>query len=148
MRIETIRIIERQQSRLAVIVNKQVTPGSKITFFARFVITGLVGLQHLLVPRLATVLAGIEITETVPWRLMGAALLGFAASSWMASRESVWARVRILVIMEIIWSALGALVILWGIAFEGLPPSEWLSVATLGGLAAAFAVFFSKMERA
>jgi hypothetical protein len=122
--------------------------GRRLTFLVHCVITGVVGLQHLLVPRVATVLAGIEITETVPWRLMGAALLGFSASSWMAFRESVWERVRILVILEAIWSALGALVIAWGIVFEGFPALEWLSAATLGGVATAFAVLSAKMRKA
>ena len=44
--------------------------------------------------------------------------------------------------MEIIWSTLGALVILWGIVFEGLPPLEWLNVVILESFAIAFAILF------
>ncbi|MDQ4076251.1 MAG: hypothetical protein M3220_08390 [Chloroflexota bacterium] len=55
---------------------------------------------------------------------------------------------RIVVIMEIVWSALGALVILWGILFEGLAPLEWLNVLILSGFAIAFALFLRRMRAA
>ena len=129
-------------------MDQQITSGLKIAFLIHFIIAGLFGLQHLLAPRLWTDLAGIEITETVTWRVIGAALIGFAVSSWLAYREEIWERVRIVVIMEIVWSSLGALVILWGIIFEGLAPLEWLNVIILGCFAVAFTVFFSRMRSA
>jgi hypothetical protein len=46
--------------------------------------------------------------------------------------------------MEIVWSVLGAMVILWGILFEGLAPLEWLNVILLIGFAMAFSILFSK----
>lgn len=122
---------------------QQITAGVKFTFLLHAVIAGLVGLQHLIAPRVWTDLAGIEITETVTWRVIGAALIGFAVSSWLAYKEDAWNRVRILVIMEIVWSTLGALVIIWGILVEGLPPLEWLNVVILAGFAIAFAVFLA-----
>jgi len=53
-----------------------------------------------------------------------------------------WQRVRIVVVMDIVWSALGALVILWGLLFEGLPPLEWLNVILLAAFAVAFIFFY------
>jgi Ca2+/Na+ antiporter len=82
----------------------------------------------------------------VTWRLIGAALIGFAAGSWLAFRARVWERVRIAVYMDMVWSALGALVILWGILFEGLPPLEWLNVILLAAFAAAFIIFYVRLE--
>lgn len=125
-------------------MDQRISPGLKTTFLANAVIGGLVGLQHLLVPRVWTDLAGIEISETVTWRVIGAALIGFAVSSWLAYREEAWDRVRIVVLMQIVWSALGALVILWGILFEGLPPLEWVNLVILAAFAVAFAVFGSR----
>jgi hypothetical protein len=118
---------------------QKITSGLKTTFLIHAIISGLVGLQHLIAPRIWTDLAGMQIAETVTWRLIGAALLGFALSSWLAYRAGTWSRVRIVVLMEILWSTLGALVIAWGIIFEGLPPLEWVNVALLVAFALAFA---------
>ncbi|MFN2291233.1 MAG: hypothetical protein ACK2UC_08600 [Anaerolineae bacterium] len=123
-------------------MNQKTRQGLRITFLAYFVIGGLVGLQHLLAPRLWADLAGMEIAETVTWRLIGAALIGFAVGSWLAFREPVWERVRIVVFVDLVWSALGALVILWGLLFEGLPPLEWLNAILLAAFAVAFTVFY------
>jgi hypothetical protein len=125
---------------------KKITSGLKMTFLLHAIISGLVGFQHLVAPRIWTDLAGMQIAETVTWRLIGAALLSFALSSWLAYRASTWERVRIVVAMEIVWSLLGALVILWGILFEGLPPLEWLNVVLLGIFGLLFAILFFKMR--
>ena len=122
--------------------DREIPLGLRITFLANSLVGGLVGLQHLLSPRLWTDLAGMDIAETVTWRLIGAALIGFAVASWLAYRAPVWQRVRIIVVMDMVWSALGALVILWGILFEGLPPLEWLNVILLAAFAVAFTVFY------
>ena len=119
-----------------------IQPGLKNTFQAHFVITGAVGLQHLFFPRWWTELAGIEITATVTWRVIGAALVALAVSSWLSHREELWARVRIIVLMEIVWSFLCALVIIWAILAEGTPPLEWLNVALLVTFGVLFTYYF------
>jgi hypothetical protein len=129
-------------------MDKQISSGLKTTFLIHFVVAGIFGLVLLLVPRMWGNLAGLEIVKTAIYRLVGAALLGFAASSWLAYKETVWERVRIVVQMEIVGSALGALVILWGLAFEGLPPLEWMNVVILAGFAIAFAFFYSRARAA
>jgi hypothetical protein len=50
--------------------------------------------------------------------------------------------------MNMVSSALGALVMLWGIVFQGLPGLEWLLVVVIGGFAIAFAVLLAKMRTA
>ena len=129
-------------------MDKQISSGLKTTFLIHFVVAGIFGLVLLLVPRMWGNLAGLEIVKTAIYRLVGTALLGFAASSWLAYKETVWERVRIVAQMEIIGSALGALVILWGLAFEGLPPLEWMNVVILAGFAIAFAFFYSRARAA
>lgn len=115
-----------------------VPPDLPLIFQAHALIAGLVGAQHLIFPRFWTNLAGMEIDETVTWRLIGAALLALAVASWLAAGEREWARVRIVVILEIVWSTLAAVVITWGILAEGLPPLEWVNVAIVAAFAAAF----------
>lgn len=97
------------------------------------------GAQHLLFPRFWTDLAGMEIDETVTWRLIGAALVAMAVASVLAAGERAWSRVRIIVVLEVIWSVLAAVVLTWGILAEGLPPLEWVNAATVAAFGAAFA---------
>ena len=120
---------------------QSVPGGLRTTFLLSFVIGGVVGLQHLLAPRLWTDLAGIAVTDTVLWRLVGAAVLGYAVGAGLAWREKTWPRVRIAAAMHAAWSALGAAVIAWGIVYEGLPPLEWLNVGILAAFAAAFSFY-------
>ncbi len=44
--------------------------------------------------------------------------------------------------MEIVWTILGTLVMLWGLIFAGLPAIGWLNAVILGGFAIAFALFY------
>ena len=115
--------------------------GLRTTFLLNFVIGALVGLQHLVAPRVWTDLAGIAVTDTVLWRLVGAAVLGYAVGSGLAWRDAIWPRVRIVVAMQAVWSVLGAAVIAWGVVYEGLPRLEWVNVGALAAFAAAFSFY-------
>jgi hypothetical protein len=82
------------------------------------------------------------VQEPAAYRLIGAAILGFAASSWLAHRETAWERVKIVVLMEMVWTILGTLVMLWGLIFAGLPAVGWLNAVILAAFAVAFSVFY------
>lgn len=126
--------------------DQRIPPGLKTTFLIHFIITGIVGVQHVVAPRWWTDLAGMEIAITVTWRVIGAAVIGFAVSSWFAYKAELWEQVRIVVIMEIVWSVIAAVVITWGIVVEGAPPLEWLNVALLTGFTFLFTFYFLKMK--
>jgi hypothetical protein len=49
--------------------------------------------------------------------------------------------------MEIVWTTLGALVMLWGLIFAGLPAFGWVNTVILAGFAAAFSVFYFRQEK-
>ena len=76
-------------------------------------------------------------------RLLGAALLGCGTSSILAYWETAWEKVIIVVRMEIVWTALGALAILWGLIFGGLPAIGWLNAIIMAAFAVAFGVFYN-----
>jgi len=73
---------------------------------------------------------------------IGAAILGFATSSWLAYREAAWDNVKIVVQMEIVWTILGTLVALWGLLFAGFPTADWMNVVIFGGFTATFSYFY------
>lgn len=115
--------------------------GSRSPSFLNFVIGGVIGLQHLLAPRLWTDLAGIVVEDTALWRLIGAAVLGYAAGSGLAWRLEAWRRVRVVVVMQAVWSLVGAAVIVWAISYENLPALEWLNAGVLAGFGITFAYY-------
>jgi hypothetical protein len=125
-------------------MEKQIPYGLKITFLVHFVVAVIFGLVFLLIPEMFGGMMGAPIKEPSTFRLVGAALIAFAASSWFAYRETVWERVKIVVQMEIVWTVLGVLATLWGLMFEGLPAADWMNVLILGAFALAFTYFYSR----
>lgn len=122
-------------------MEKHFSSGLKTTFLVHAIFGLITGLVFLLIPQAWNAL-GANVQEPEIYRVVGAAILGFAASSWWAYKETAWEKVKIIVKMEIFWTALGALVILFGLLFAGLPAIEWLFAIVLAGFAVAFYYFF------
>jgi hypothetical protein len=125
-------------------LERKIPYGLKITFVVHFVLAVVFGLVFLLIPEMFGGMMGAPIKEPSTFRLVGAALIAFGASSWFAYRETVWERVKIVVQMEIVWTILGVLATLYGLIFEGLPVGDWMNVVILGAFAVAFIFFYSR----
>lgn len=125
-------------------MEKPISPGLKTTFLVHLILGGLFGLVYLLIPGVWGNLINWPTLEPAPYRLIGAAVLGFATSSWLAYRETDWEKVKTVVRMEIVWTILGTLVMLWGLIFAGLPAIGWLLAVILAGFAVAFSVFYPR----
>jgi hypothetical protein len=125
-------------------MEKQILPGLKITFLVHLVVGLFFGLIHLLVPAWWGNLISWPMPDPDIWRTLGAATLGFTASSWFAYRATKWEQVKIVVQAEIVWTILYTLVMLWGLLFAGLPTIAWLNAVLMAGFAAAFCYFYSR----
>ncbi len=125
-------------------MEKQMARGLKTLFLVHFIVALIFGLIYLLLPQAWGNLVGWPVREVPPYRLIGAALLGFASASWLSYKATAWEKVKIVVQMEIIWTVLGALVMLWGLLFAAVPVAGWLNFVLLAGFAAAFAVFYAR----
>lgn len=119
----------------------------KILFIVHLIVGLLFGLGYILFPDLMISLFGLVGFD--PWllRLVGAAILGFAASSWFGMSQNAYERVRGIVVAEIVWTVLGALVSLLGLLIGGLPSAVWINVIVLGLFAAAFIVLAVREDR-
>ena len=127
-------------------MEKQMPYGLKITFLVHFIVALILGLVYLLIPDVYASLTAFPVQEPAMslTRILGAAILGFATSSWFAYRETLWERVKIVVQMEIVWAILGVLAIAWGLIFAGFPAIHWMNVAILLAFAIAFIIFYSR----
>lgn len=125
----------------------KISPGLKTLFLVHLIVGAFFGLIYVLIPDMFGNLMGTPFKDPFMTRTVGAAVLAFAASSWLAYRESEWPKVRIVVVAEIVWTALATVVLLWGLAVGALPVADWLNVIIMGGFAVAFCYFYYKHTR-
>ena len=88
------------------------------------------GLLHVISPEL--MLAKDPPVE----RVLGASVVALAVAGWLAYRERVWARARLLVLVLILWMILYTASMTWGLLAGGIPAAAWPPTI----LGAAFAV--------
>lgn len=125
-------------------MEKKLSSGLKTVFLIHAIVGTVVGLAYLLIPLQVNDLINWPTTDDAPLRLIGAAILGFAVSSWLAYRETDWEHVKIVVQMEIFWTILATIVFLWGVLFANLPAFGWVDAVVMAAFAIAFAYFYSR----
>ena len=122
---------------------KKVRPGLRVTFVAHAIAALAFGLIYLFIPDIWGDLVNWPAPETAPYRLIGAAMLAFGASSVLAYRETDWDKVIIIVRTEIVWTALATLVLLWALIFDGAPAIAWLYVVLMAVWTVLFSIFYN-----
>jgi hypothetical protein len=105
-------------------------------------VAGIFGLVFLLIPDVYARLTGLPVQD---WamsigRMLGATQLGFAVSSWLAYKQTLFERVKIVVQMEVVWNILGTLAAAYGVILGGFPFVYWTNVAIMAAFAVAFSV--------
>ena len=123
-------------------MNAEIPRGLKIIFLAHFIVALIFGLAFLLLPGPTGSLYGIPMPEMEIYRLLGAALLGYAASSWLGYQASAWESVRIVVFMEMLWTLLGTLVMLYALIFSGFPALGWINAVIFAAFCVAFSWYY------
>jgi hypothetical protein len=123
-------------------MDKQMSSGLRLTFLLHFIVALVVGLVYLLIPAEWGNLVNWPVKEPPVYRLLGAAILAFGVSSWLAYKAMLWTKVKIVVQTEIVWATLGTLVMLWALIFAGLPTFGWVNAIILGAFAIAFTFFY------
>jgi hypothetical protein len=122
----------------------KISSGLKTLFLVHFIFALVFGLLYLFIPGIFLSLVGMSMKEDMPYRLIGAATLAFGASSWLCYQAAEWEKVKIIVMAEIAWTVLAALVSLYSLLFAGAPAGVWINVIIMAGFAAAFAYFSTR----
>jgi hypothetical protein len=122
----------------------KISSGLKTLFLVHFVVGLVFGLLYLFIPATFMGWVGMSVQDGFPYRVIGAAVLAFTASSWTCYKAAEWEKVKIVVLAEIVWTVLNVLLGLYGLVFAGLPAAEWINVIIMAGFAAAFIYFYYK----
>ncbi|MGA2489715.1 MAG: hypothetical protein ABSF99_05950 [Anaerolineales bacterium] len=122
----------------------KISSGLRTLFLVHFVVGLVFGLLYLFIPVMFMGWFGVSVPDVLPYRIIGAAVLAFTASSWYCYQAPEWERVKIVVLAEIAWTVLNTLVSLYGILFAGAPTAEWANVIIMAGFAGAFIYFYNK----
>jgi hypothetical protein len=123
-------------------MQNKILPGLRTTFWVHLIVGAIFGLGYLLIPDTLLGIFGMQAADEVPFRMIGAAVCGFAASSFWATRETEWGRVKIVVQMEIVWTVLATLVYLFAILAAGYSASAWVGAIIMALFAVAFGYFY------
>jgi hypothetical protein len=137
-------------------VAKEILKGLKWTFLLNFIVFVIFGV--LLFFLMEEYLAWFSLPFVLPagyGLLFGAALLGYASASFIAWQQTEWEKVKIVVLMEIVWHMLGVYIFFWWTIFY------WSSIFILlhakimnliylilfSGFLAAFITYYIKHEK-
>lgn len=123
-------------------MSAQLTQGLKTTFLIHFIAALLFGLGFLLIPDVLGNWYGLKVQDWTGYQLVGGAMLGFGVSSWLSYKANSWESVRIVVLMEIVWTTLGALVTLYALLLAGFPALAWINAVIFAAFAIAFGWFY------
>jgi hypothetical protein len=97
----------------------------RYTFVAHAVVCVVFGLCFLLLPATVAGMYGMKGFDPFTARVLGAALLALALSSWLSYRAAGWGEVRIVVQMEILFTVVGAVATLYSLLFDAAPALAW-----------------------
>lgn len=117
----------------------------RITFLAHAIAMALFAGIYLFVPVWWGELTGCY-ARNVPavYRLWGLTILGYAISSYLASRETVWSHVRILAQMNRVIAVLFPPLLIIAILVWSFPAIAWMPFVVMTAFAVAFNAFYPK----
>jgi hypothetical protein len=121
----------------------------KLTFLIHFFVSIFFGIVFIIGTHFYVVLVDWPYEDPVVGPLLGATFLGFAASSLLAWRETDWIKVKIVVQMEIIWCAIGSIVLISCFFLpniDPLPLFTWVNIAILLAFFILFTWFYFQHE--
>jgi len=125
----------------------QISKQLNIIFLIHFFVSILFGLIFLIFVEGYVAFIQWPYLDPVTGRLLGGALIGFAATSLLAWRETEWIKVKLVVQMEIVWCAIGSIVCLISVFLFSLPLFIWINIIILLFFLIVFTWYYFKHEK-
>jgi len=128
-------------------MDKPITSGLKSLFLVHAVVGLLFGLGYLVIPTIMSEWFKMPANDEPYMRLIGAAILGFTATSTVAYQAHSWDQVKIVVQGEFVWAGLAAVLSLWFVLDGDWPVAGWIMVGLMALFFLAFGYFYYREER-
>jgi len=121
---------------------KEIPKGLKTAFLIHAVVALIFGLALFIAPGRFARLINWSPMDPVISRVLGAALLALAVSSWLSYRATTWEKVEIKVQLEIVFTVLGVVGLLRHLLFLPTPAFAWVNLVVLAAFAVVWIVFY------
>jgi len=122
-------------------VKGQTSKGMRIAILVYAILWGLYGLLHVLTPQL------MQAKDPAIERVLGAAVVAFAVGAGLAYIERAWDKVRIMVLLQVIWMILYTVTMAWGILAGGITPAAWPPTIIGAVFAVLLTILYAREER-
>jgi Ca2+/Na+ antiporter len=113
----------------------------RIAILVYAILWGLYGLLHVLTPQL------MQAKDPAIERVLGAAVVAFAVGAGLAYIERAWDKVRIMVLLQVIWMILYTVTMAWGILAGGITPAAWPPTIIGAVFAVLLTILYVREER-
>jgi membrane associated rhomboid family serine protease len=97
----------------------QTSKGLRIVLLVYAIYSVIYGLVHVVSPEM------VGAKDPAIERVLGAAVLAFALGAGLAYLERAWERVRIVVLVQVVWMILYTITMAWGILAGGIDAVAW-----------------------
>ena len=116
-------------------MDKDISRGLRITLLVYTIYSIVYGLLHVISPEL------VGAVDPAIERVLGAAVLAFAFGAGLAYIEKAWAKVKIVVLVQVVWMILYTLTMVWGLLAGAITALAWPS-AIIGAVFAVLLLVF------
>lgn len=128
-------------------MDKPIRSGLKTVFLVHAVVGFIFGLGYLVIPATVSDWFNMPLTDEASLRLIGAAILGFSATSAVGYMAHNWNEVKIVVQGEFVWTGLAAVLSLWNVLDSTWPATGWLIFGLMALFFVAFGYYYWREER-
>ena len=128
-------------------MDKPITSGLKVVFLVHSLVGLISGLGFLVMPATLVGWFNMPLTDEPYLRLIGAAILGYSATSLVGYQAHNWDEVKIVVQGEFVWTGLAATLSLWFVLDGTWPAAGWLIFGLMALFFLAFGYFYWREER-
>lgn len=126
---------------------KEISKLLELVLLVHFILGIIIGIIFLFIPEIYCDLVGYTITDKGSLRLIGAASLALGSGSFFAYRSKDWEKVKLVVLIELVWLIFANGAMLYWLIFESGPIMGWVIEVMFICFLVAFLYFYIQEEK-